>query len=67
MVASHKPACINKPYEFVLTIKIPDTVSSQGFNSWTELSAKIATTGAVTESYLLVLTYIVQSTGLRVS
>lgn len=41
-----KPACINKPYEFVLTIKIPDTVSSQGFNILLT-SAKIETTGAV--------------------
>lgn len=41
-----KPACINKPYEFVLTVKIPDTVSVQGFVI-TLNSAKIEPTGAV--------------------
>jgi hypothetical protein len=42
----NKPACINKPYEFVLTIKIPDTTSYQGFVVGLK-SAKIATTGAI--------------------
>ncbi|MGB3130091.1 MAG: T9SS type A sorting domain-containing protein [Saprospiraceae bacterium] len=41
-----KPACINKPYEFVLTIKIPDTVSFQGIVVNLN-SAKIETTGAI--------------------
>lgn len=42
------PACINKPFEFVLTIKISDTVSIPGIPIPVNLvSAKIDTVGAI--------------------
>lgn len=39
-------ACINEPYEFVLTLKIPDMITVNGFTAGLE-HLEVATTGAV--------------------
>ena len=41
-----KPACIGKPYEYVLTIKVSDTIKVLGANLRLD-SVKLATSGAV--------------------
>jgi hypothetical protein len=42
-----KPACIGKPYEYVFTIKVSDTIKYLGQNIPLD-SVKLATTGAIT-------------------
>lgn len=43
----NKKACINKPYEFVFTVVIPDTVTVPGFGTIGLNSAQIATSNAI--------------------